>query len=84
MVAKSILGSLDNVYSEKYKLCYIPYSSIGKKDGLMECIELTEMIIEDECGRFILKVSHPKIAISDRKNITNNGVEIILNRELNL
>lgn len=50
-----------------YKLCYIPYSSIGKKDGLMECIELTEMTQKEVAQ--LLGISQSYISRLEKKII---------------
>lgn len=84
VITNRLVGWLDDLYEAKYKLILAPYNSVGKEYGLLKCIRLKEMIIEDEYGREIKHIYNPRIAISDREKININGEDIILNRELNL
>lgn len=81
--AVSIIGKetaeklLENNYPDKIR--FIPYRTIGKKNGVIPVITLDKICIEGEEDEWI---DHPLIGISDTKISENEEYDMILNPEV--
>ena len=61
------------------KIRYIPYRTIGKKNGVIPVITLDKMCIEGEENEWI---NNPLIGICDTKISENDEYDMILNPEV--
>lgn len=61
------------------KIRFIPYHTIGKKNGVIPVIALDKMCIEGKVNEWI---DHPLIGISDTKISENEEYDMILNPEV--
>ena len=61
------------------KIRYVPFTSVGQKDGLLPVIELDRMYIQ---GKKAFWVENPLVGISQEKLSEHGDYEIILNSEI--
>lgn len=74
------MESIDTDWDELNGLCYIPYCSVGKKNGLLPAIRVEEMKIIQ--GEKIIEITKPIIGICQNDFVSDKRYHIILNPKL--
>ncbi|MFA9375152.1 MAG: sigma-E processing peptidase SpoIIGA [Lachnotalea sp.] len=74
------MESIDTDWDELSGICYVPYCSVGKKNGLLPAIRVEKMIIIQ--GEKINEINKPIIGICQNDFVSDKRYHIILNPKL--
>lgn len=74
------MESIDLEWDELSGICYVPYCSVGKKNGLLPAIKVEKMEIIQ--GEKVNKITKPIIGICQNEFVSDKRYHIILNPKL--
>lgn len=74
------MEDIDVEWDELNKICYVPYCSVGKKNGLLPAIKVEKINIIH--GEKVIEITKPMIGICQNEFISDKRYQIILNPKL--